>query len=106
MAMVNAKGRLAEAYTCSTCPGTKITDLGLSYTPRGEVSDRYQSTPHSGAYYHVNQSYWSHGAPSQLSGSIGLPTVSYGVDGEGRTSAVSASSGQNPVMGVTFNAGS
>jgi len=54
----------------------------------------------------VAQSYWATGAPSQLSGSIGVPTVNYGVDGEGRTSAVSASSGQNPVTVVTFNAGS
>src|SRR6266850_5841922 len=27
--MANPKGRLAEAYTCTTCPGTKITDLGF-----------------------------------------------------------------------------
>src|SRR5581483_2582303 len=54
--MVNVKNRLAEAYTTSTnCAGTKLTDLGFSYTAAGQVADVYQSTPHSGStYYHVS----------------------------------------------------
>ena len=108
--MANAKTRLAEAYTCTTCPGTKITDLGLSYTARGEVSDTYQSTPHSSGYYRVTQSFWPHGATSQLSNLVGLPAISYGgtigstvgLDGEGRITQVTAGSGQNPVTGVTY----
>jgi RHS repeat-associated protein len=32
-----------------------------------------------------------------------LPNISYGVDGEGRTSTVSASSGQNPVTSAAYN---
>jgi len=51
--MTLAKGRLAEAYTCTTCPGTKITDLGYKYSARGEVTDVYESTAHSGGYYHL-----------------------------------------------------
>ena len=110
-AMVNVKGRLAEAYTCSTCPGTKITDLGLSYTARGEVSDTYESTPHSSGYYHLTQTYWPHGAANQLSGLSGLPTITFGgtigstsgVDGEGRITQVTANTGQNPVTSTTFN---
>src|SRR5205807_1708660 len=35
----NTKGRLSEAYTCTTCPGTKITDVGFSYSARGEITD-------------------------------------------------------------------
>jgi len=101
-AMQNAKGRLAEAYTG---PSTgRITDLGLSYTPRGEVRDIYQSTQHlSSYYYHLTENYWAHGVPSQLSGNIGLPTLSYGVDGEGRPTTISASSGQNPVTSTSYN---
>jgi RHS repeat-associated protein len=100
-AMQNAKARLAEAYTG---PSTgKITDLGLSYTARGEVSDAYQSTPHSSGYYHLTESYWAHGVPSQLSGNIGLPTISYGVDGEGRPTTTSANSGPNPVTSTSYN---
>jgi YD repeat-containing protein len=106
----NAKTRLAEAYTATSQAGTKITDLGFSYTARGEVSDVYQSTPHSNGYYHVPASYFANGALSQLntlSGGLpslpGLPTFSYGVDSEGRMSTVVAGSGQNPVSNVSYN---
>jgi RHS repeat-associated protein len=101
----NTLGRLIEAAT-DVCNGTSdsiITDEWFSYTARGEISDAYESTLHSGGYYHVAQSYWPHGSPYQLSGNIGLPTITYGADGEGRISIVSASSGQNPVTGVTYN---
>ncbi len=114
VAMANAKTHLAEAYTCTSCPSTKITDVGLSYTSRGEVSDVYESSPHSSGYYHTTQTYWPHGAPSQLSNLVGLPAISYGgtigstvgLDGEGRITQVTAPSGQNPVTGVTYNGAS
>ena len=101
--MSNTKLRLAEAYTatCSTC--TKITDVGYSYDARGEVSDIYESTPHSGSYYHINASYWPNKEVNQLGGVPGLPTMTYGVDGEGRGYSVSASSGQNPVQSILYN---
>jgi len=109
-AMANAKGRLAEAYTsASSCPApcsSKITDEGFSYTPRGEASDIYESTPHSGGYYHLNQTYWANGAPDALSGLVGLPTVTYTPDGEGRVDSASASSGQNPLTSTTYNTAS
>ncbi len=47
--MAFVKGRLAEAYTGPI--NGKITDLGFSYTKRGEVSDVWQSSPNSGGYY-------------------------------------------------------
>ncbi len=105
--MTNVRARLAEAYTGSS----KTTDLGFSYTARGEVSDVYESTPNSGGYYHVNQTYWAHGLPYQLSQLVGMPTISYGgtinstvgLDPEGRVTQVTASSGQNPVTGVNYN---
>lgn len=111
--MVNVKGRLAEAYTGTgtSCPiSTKITDLGISYSARGERTDAYESTPHSSGYYHVSASYWAHGLLNQLTSNLsGLPTISYGgsggtsgLDGEGRILQVTASSGQNPVTGVTY----
>jgi RHS repeat-associated protein len=102
-AMANAKGRLGEVYTAQSQGGTKITDAGFSYTARGEVSDVYQETPNSNGYYHVTQTYWPHGLFNQLSGLAGLPTISDGVDGEGRTSTVSASSGRNPVNSTVYN---
>jgi RHS repeat-associated protein len=105
-AMSNAKGQLAEAYTatCQTC--SKITDLGFSYSARGELTDVYESTPNSGGYYHVNAQYLANGALSQLSDLPGMPTISFSPDGEGRPSIVSASSGKNPVLSTIYNAAS
>ena len=104
--MANAMMRMAEAYTatCQTC--SKITDEGFSYTVRGEVSDVYESTPHSGGYFHVNEVYWANDAVNQVSGLTGLPTFTYGVDGEGRSFSTSASSGQNPVTSTVYNVAS
>ncbi|MDT8070390.1 MAG: RHS repeat-associated core domain-containing protein, partial [Terriglobia bacterium] len=104
-AMANPKNRLAEAYTCTSCsPATKITDLGFSYSVRGEVTDTYEWTTNSGGWYHVSGSYWANGALNQLSTNLsGLPTITYGADGEGRVSTVGASSGQNPVSATSYN---
>ena len=103
--MANPKNRLVEAYTCTSCsPLTKITDLGFSYSVRGEVADVYQWSTHSGGWYHVGGTYWASGALNQLSSGIsGLPTITYSVDGEGRVSAVNASAGTNPVTSTTYN---
>jgi RHS repeat-associated protein len=108
--MANAEARLAEAYTCFSPCSSKITDVGLSYTARGETSDVYESTPHSGGYYHVPASYWANGGPNKLNALSngnpslpGLPTFAYGADGEGRPTTVTAGSGQNPVTGTTYN---
>ena len=106
VAMANAKTHLAEAYTCVSPCSSKITDEGFSYTVRGEVSDVYESTPHSSGYFHVNETYWANGALHAISGLTGLPTLTYAPDGEGRTSTVSAATGQNPVTNTTYNAAS
>jgi RHS repeat-associated protein len=100
--MLNAKGHLADAYTGAS--STKTTDLGFSYTARGEISDTYEMMPVSIGYYHVSQSYYGNGAPDQLSSSIsGLPTITNLLDGEGRINQVTASTGQNPVTNVLYN---
>jgi len=80
----------------------------MGYSPRGEVTDIYSSTPNSGGYYHVTKSYWPHGALQSLGGLPGVPTIYYGasdasgLDGEGRVTKVTASSGTNPVTAVTY----
>ena len=102
--MAYAQGRLAEAYTGSA--QNKITDLGFSYSVRGEVADVYQKSPNSGGYYHVTASYWAHGALNVLSGLPSMPTITYGVDQEGRASSVSANSGQNPATSTNYNVAS
>jgi len=84
--------------------------VGFSYTVRGELTNTYQSTQHEAANYYnqLTQTYWANGATDQLSSSniTGLPTFTYGVDGEGRPSTTSASSGQSPVTGTTYNTSS
>ncbi|HYL85217.1 MAG TPA: RHS repeat-associated core domain-containing protein [Candidatus Angelobacter sp.] len=105
VAMTYAKGRLAEAYTCTGSCTTKLTDEGFSYTVRGQPSDVYQSTPNSSGYYHVSSQYWANSALKQLT-APGIPTITYTTDGEGRPYQVSASSGQNPVTNAVFNAAS
>jgi RHS repeat-associated protein len=106
VAMANAKTRLAEAYTCVSPCSTKITDLGFSYTVLGQPTDVYESTPHSVSYYHVTSTYYANGALNTLSNLVGLPTITYGVDGEGRLSSAAASSSQNPLTSTTYSTAS
>ena len=115
VSMQNAKARLAEAYTCppsGSCT-TKKTDLGFSYTARGETATVYEKTPNSGStYYQVSATYFPHGALNALSSNLGtaLPTIYYGgnndsagLDGEGRFNKVTTSGSQaNLVSGVTY----
>lgn len=102
--MTYVQGRLAEAYTCFSPCTSKSTDIGLSYTVRGEISDEYESTPNSGSFYHISQSYWDNSNPNRLSGNVGLPTtITFGADGEGRTNTVSATAGQNPISATTYS---
>lgn len=102
-AMTNAKGRLAEAYSGPS--SAKITDEGFSYSARGEVTDTWEWTQHSSGWYHVTASYWANGVTQQVT-IPGVPTITYGVDSEGRAQTVSASQGQNPVTATTYNVSS
>jgi RHS repeat-associated protein len=105
--MTHVKARLAEAYTCTGSCSIKLTDIGLSYSVRGENSDLYEQTPNSGTYYHLTQTYWANRIPYQLTGNIGLPaTITDSPDGEGRMNSVAASTGQNPVSGTAYSAAS
>jgi hypothetical protein len=104
VAMANAGGRLAEAYTAATSGGTKITDKGISYTVRGEVSDIYESTPKSTEYYHNNATYLANGALSTLTDSISGVTWAYTVDGKGRPYSAIQNPSTNMVSSVTYNA--
>lgn len=115
VSVANTKGRVAEAET-DTCawPITQasiITDEWSSYDKRGELTDLYESTPHSGGYYHSNAAYWANGVVNTLSlknssGTALIPIQTYAVDGEGRPNLVSAASGQNPVTSVTYSTSS
>jgi RHS repeat-associated protein len=112
--LVNTLGRLVEAATdvCNGSNDSLLTDEWFSYSPRGEVTDVYESTPHSGGYYHTTASYWPIGTLDVLSGIPGVPTIYYGastgtgLDGEGRVTQVTAASGTTPlVKSVTYYSG-
>jgi len=82
IAMTDVKTRMAEAYTATSPTGTKITDIGFSYSVRGETSDVYESTPHSGGYFHSSATYWANGALETLGNNIAtLPVFSYALTG-------------------------
>jgi RHS repeat-associated protein len=109
----NLAGHPVEAVT-DTCASAPITDEWFSYSPRGELTDLYESTPHSGGYYHTQASYWPTGTINSLSALTSnstplFPTVYYGasdgsgLDSEGRVTKVTAASGTNPVTGVTYD---
>jgi RHS repeat-associated protein len=102
-AMANAKGRLAEAYTGTS--GSKITDLGFSYSVRGENTDVYELTPHSGGYYHTTVGYFENGAVKTFSGIPGQTAFTYGVDGEARP-ATAVQGSTNLVSATSYNSGS
>jgi len=106
VAMVDAKSRMAEAYTCFSPCSTKLTDVGFSYTVRGEISDVYESAPHSSGFNHVKQTYWANGETSAFSALSGLPTINYNVDGEGRPYSATAFTGQNPLSSTAYNVAS
>ena len=101
--MSNVSGRLAETKT-DNCGSTQLTDEGFSYSPRGEITDVYQSSPHSGGYYHVSSFYWDNGMLETISGVPGVPTITYGANQGGAPYTVSASSGQNPITYAAYNA--
>jgi RHS repeat-associated protein len=87
----------------------KLTDLGFKYSARGEISDTYQWSPHSGAgnYVHFNATYWQNGLLDAFSSNLsGLPTLTTTPDGEGRIYSMAASSGQSPVSAVAYDGSS
>jgi RHS repeat-associated protein len=107
VSMQNAKGRLAEAKTCPAGQYCGIvTDAGFSYTARGEVSDLYESTPHSGGYYHSAETYWANGVPNQLTSTVAGFYQSYGLDGEGRVYSTSDGGGLHPLGSTLYNSAS
>jgi RHS repeat-associated protein len=87
----NVLGRLSEAFTGST--SDKITDLAFCYSPRGEPTDEYESTPNSGSYYHVPVTYWANGQSEAVGPFLNEAMVSITPDGEGRPLTITGGAG-------------
>ncbi len=116
--MQNVKGSVAEAYTCT--PGTcaaKLTDIYFSSsaitsgaTAGGMLSQMWEMTPHSGGYFLTQDTYYPNGSLGSVSasfnsGSIGIPNLTYTLDGEGRPYSVT--DGTNSIVSSTaYNAAS
>jgi RHS repeat-associated protein len=102
-AMANAKGRLAEGYTASSSSGTKVTDEGFSYTARGELTNFYESTPHSAGYYSVPITYWANGLVETFGPFLTYGSLGYNPDGEGRPYSLQST---DYLQSTTYNAAS
>jgi len=111
-AMSNAMGSLAEAYTCTGSCATKLTDIFYSIIPNGSggaIAQMWESTPNSGGYFLTQTTSYANGAPAGISASksgasIGVPSVSFGIDGEGRlSSAVDKTHNLNLVGSASYN---
>jgi hypothetical protein len=97
----NIAGRVMEASTNNCTAGPSITDEWFSYDADGHLTDVWQSTPHSGGYYHSTATYFANGQLSSLS-IPGLGTVVYTVDGEGRPNKATKGT-LTLVSGVTYS---
>jgi RHS repeat-associated protein len=106
-APTNPYGRIVEAATDACSSGTLSTDEWFSYDQDGHVTDMWESTPHSGMYYHSVATFAGNGAVATLKFATLTPTVTstYGFDGEGRPSTL-ITYNQTVVAGTTFNAAS
>jgi hypothetical protein len=94
-------GRMEEAYT-DNCTSGKTTDEWFSYDALGNLTDLYESTPHSGSYYHTIAQHFPNGGVQSLSGVPGQSTWNFGVEGEGRPTSASAGS-TTWVSSVAYN---
>ena len=119
----NVKGRMSNAWIGNCSNGNPNgADEGFNDSARGELINFYQVTSATLVWYDATATYWPNGSLNTLQlfsclNSSGCttggpneiaatPKITYGPDGEGRSSTVSASSGQNPVTSATYNAGS
>jgi len=95
----NQKGRLAEMYTGS--PSSKTTDEGFCYSTRGDLTDMFETTPHSGGYFHTTATYWEDGSIKALSGVPGITGSFTYTPNYAWTNTVSGPSSASLVKSVT-----
>lgn len=101
---VNGSNRIVAAYTSATCGGRTAltTDEWFSYDAEGNLTDVWESTPHSGGYYHTTAGYLLDGTLQSLTGIPGYTAISYDIDTVGRP--ITAKEGAtNIVSGVSYN---
>jgi RHS repeat-associated protein len=100
----NVKGQLAEAFTGPS--SAKITDIAFCYSPRGENTDVFESTPNSKGYYHTTANYWANGALNVLGGVPSHNAWTFNIDGEGRPFSAVDGTMTNLAVSTSYNAAS
>jgi RHS repeat-associated protein len=97
----NPVGHVIEAYTNNCAGGAAITDEWFAYDYKGQATDVWEMTPHSGGYYHTTSTYAANGALGTLAGIPGYSTTTYGLDADGHLST--AVEGTTTIVaGVTY----
>jgi YD repeat-containing protein len=96
-------GRLAEIYTGTS--SSKITDEGFCYSPRGDLTDVFQTTPHSGGYFHTSATYWPDGSIEALSGVPGTTGAFTYTPGYAWMNSVTGPSSTSLISSVTSTTG-
>ena len=81
----------------------RLKTYSFNYGSRADPTDVYQWSTHSGATYHLSSTYYANGSVKTLSSNGLNLTLTYDVNSEGQTYAVSATAGQNPLTSVTYN---
>jgi RHS repeat-associated protein len=79
-------------------------DTYYCYSPRGETTDVYQSTPNSAGYAHLIMNYWANGQIDTIGGIRQLSSLYYTVDGEGRHNGFDPTAlSPDPIKTVSYN---
>lgn len=105
--VANTLGRLIEAATdlCENGNDGIVTDEWFSYNARGELTDIWESTLHSGRYYHASAAYWPNGVLDSLTEATSGYGLTYSVDGAGRIYSSGYPAGStNYLSSTTYNA--
>jgi RHS repeat-associated protein len=98
----NVLGRLADAYTGTS--SAKKVNTQYCYSPRGQTTDVFQSTPNSGGYAHLIMTYWANYQTDTINGIPKLSNLYYTLDGEGRiNSFVPTAISPDPIKTISYN---
>ena len=110
--MSNAAGKIAEEFTCTSCPNGVITDEGFSYDNLGEPVLFLESPQSGNPYYETTETYFPNGAVATIAlvrpaGDGTSPIFTYSPDGEGRIDNVQQNfgSGNSLVANATYLSG-
>jgi RHS repeat-associated protein len=97
--------RAVNAYTSESCGGRSslTTDEWFSYDKDGRMTDLWESTPHSGTYWHTTVGYNAQGTVTSLSGIPGYSAFAFPVNTMGMVDGLRYN-GTSETSNAQFNA--